>query len=315
MTLATMKLTCRADVEDAYRQIVPHVRRTPVIEVDPKDFGLEGFRLFLKLELMQHGGSFKARGAFANLLGRRAPEAGVVAASGGNHGVAVAFAAARTGIPATIYVPEVSNPAKIAAIRALGATAVVGGAGYEQSREAAEAHAARTGAMAVHAYDSHPTLCGQGTVALEFEAQASPDTVLVATGGGGLIAGMAAYLQGLRRLVAVEPELAPTLHMALKAGRPVDAPGGGVAADSLAPRRVGSFGFPLLQRHVSRSALVSDPAIVAAQKRLWEVCRVAAEPAGAAALAALLTGAYRPDRGEAVGVLVCGGNTDKVDFG
>ncbi|WP_339949861.1 threonine/serine dehydratase [uncultured Albimonas sp.] len=314
MPVAALKLTCRKDVEDAYRQIVPHVRRTPVIEVDPQDFGLNGFRLFLKLELMQHGGSFKTRGAFANLVGRRVPAAGVVAASGGNHGVAVAFAAARTGVRATIFVPSVANPSKIAAIRALGAEARVTGDRYDEARAAAEAHAEATGALSVHAYDSHETLCGQGTVALEFEAQAAPDTVLVATGGGGLISGMAAYLCGLRRLVAVEPEAAPTLHMALAAGRPVDAPGGGVAADSLAPLRVGEIGFPLAQRYVARSALVADAAIVAAQKRLWSVCRVAAEPAGAAALAALLSGAYRPDRGEAVGVLVCGGNTDAVAF-
>ncbi|MDF2232574.1 serine/threonine dehydratase [Albimonas sp. CAU 1670] len=315
MPVAALKLTCRQDVEDAYRQIVPHVRRTPVVEVDPRDFGLDGFRLFLKLELMQHGGSFKARGAFANLLCRRAPAVGVVAASGGNHGVAVAFAAHRTGIPATIFVPEVSNPAKIAAIRALGADTRLVGQRYDEARAAAEAHAEATGAMSVHAYDSHETLCGQGTVALEFEAQAAPDTVLVATGGGGLIGGMAAYLAGLRRLVAVEPEAAPTLHMALKAGRPVEAPAGGVAADSLAPRQVGERMFPLAQRHVTRSALVTDAAIVEAQKRLWTVCRVAAEPAGAAALAALLSGAYKPDRGEAVGVLICGGNTDAVNFG
>jgi threonine dehydratase len=239
----------------------------------------------------------------------------VVAASGGNHGVAVAHAAMTLGVPATIFVPSVCSPAKAERIRAAGARLIVAGDRYADALAESEAWTGRTGALAVHAYDQEETLLGQGTLGLELEEQAPRlDTLLVAVGGGGLIGGLAAWYRGRTRIVGVEPELAPTLTRALAAGRPVDAEAGGIAADSLAPRRVGVRGFPIVQRHVERVLLVSDDAIREAQLALWRRFRVAAEPGGAAALAALLAGAYRPAAGERVGVVVCGGNTDAVDF-
>ena len=221
----------RARIAEIEKLIRPHVRRTPVIEADG---------LTLKLELLQHSGSFKARGAFANLLTREVPPAGVVAASGGNHGAAVAYAAQKLGKPARIYVPTVSSPAKIERIRSYGADLVVTGERYADALAASEKWAAESGAMPVHAFDQEPALLGQGTVGLEFEEQAPAlDTLLVAVGGGGLIGGIAAWYEKRIRLIGVEPRLAPTLTRALEAGRPVDAEAGGVAADSLAPKRVG----------------------------------------------------------------------------
>jgi threonine dehydratase len=294
--------------------IRPYIRRTPVIDVDGADFGLNGSsaapRLSLKLELLQHAGSFKARGAFANLLLREIPAAGVVAASGGNHGAAVAFAAMRLGVPAAIFVPSVSSPAKMERIRGYGARLVVAGERYVESLAESERWAAESGALAVHAYDQAETLQGQGTLALELEEQAPAlDTLLVAVGGGGLVGGIAAWYAGRVKIVGVEPEAAPTLHMALAAGRPVDAPAGGIAADSLAPKRVGEMMFPIAQAYVSHVVLVPDDAIQQAQSALWDVLRIAAEPGGAAAFAALLSRGYQPRPGERVGVLVCGGNT------
>jgi threonine dehydratase len=305
----------RAGIEAAERLIRPHIRHTPAVAVAAADFGLPPRTLSLKLECLQHTGSFKPRGAFANLLSREIPKAGVVAASGGNHGAAVAYAAQRLGIPATIFVPKVAAAAKLARIRGYGATLTVTGEVYADALAESEAFAAASGALPIHAYDQPETLAGQGTVAREWEADAPGlDTVLVAVGGGGLIGGIAAWYEGRTRIVAVEPEAAPTLHDALAAGRPVDAPGGGIAADSLAPRRVGQVMFPLAQRFVAQSVLVPDAAIAAAQRALWEVLRIAAEPGGAAAFAALLAGRYRPAAGERVGVLVCGANTDAVKF-
>jgi len=296
--------------------VAPYVRRTPIVEIDPADFGLTGLgRLTLKLEFLQHAGSFKARGAFANLLMRAVPEAGVVAASGGNHGAAVAYAARRLGLPAKIFVPAVASPAKLRRIEAYGAELVVTGERYADALAASEVWVARSGALAIHAYDQVETLLGQGGVGLELSEQAPDlDTVLVAVGGGGLIGGVAAWCQGDVRVVGVEPEAAPTLARALAAGEPVDAPAGGIAADSLAPRQVGRIMFPIAQRHVERVVLVEDDAIRAAQEALWRVMRIVAEPGGGAALAALLSGRYRPAPGEHVGVLVCGANTDAVDF-
>lgn len=296
--------------------IRPHIRHTPVITVEAADFGLAPGPLTLKLEFLQHTGSFKPRGAFANLLSRRAPAAGVVAASGGNHGVAVAYAAMRLGIKAAIFVPTVASPAKLARIRSYGAALVVTGDVYAEALAASETQIAETGALAIHAYDQPETLLGQGSVGLELETDRPDiDTLLVATGGGGLIGGIAAWYAGRTRIVSVEPEAAPTLHDALKAGRPVDAPAGGIAADSLAPRQVGRLMFPIAQRHVAEAVLVSDEAIVDAQRRLWDVMRIAAEPGGATALAALLSGRYRPVKDERVAVLLCGANTTAIDFG
>jgi len=295
--------------------IAPYVRRTPTISVESADLGLDCGTLQLKLELLQHTGSFKPRGAFASLLLRRIPEAGVVAASGGNHGAAVAYAAMKRGVPAKIFVPRVAAPTKIERIRSYGADLVVGGERYADALADSEAWAAQSGALPIHAYDQVETLLGQGSVGMEIEAQAPEiDSLLVAVGGGGLIGGIAAWFGGKVRVVGVEPEAAPTLYRALEAGEPVDAEAGGIAADSLAPRRVGRLMFPIAQRHVDRVVLVTDEAIAQAQTVLWRVLRLAAEPGGAAALASLLSGRYRPAPGERVAVLVCGSNPANLDF-
>jgi len=304
----------RAAIEKTHALIRPRVRRTPVLETSGADLGLPPFPLTLKLELMQHSGSFKARGAFTNLMTRAIPAAGVVAASGGNHGVAVAYAAMRLGVPARIFLPTVSSPAKIARIRGYGAELVVGGDLYADALAASEAWVAQSGALPVHAFDQPETLLGQGTVALELEQQARLDTLLVPVGGGGLIGGIAAWYAGRVRVIAVEPEAAPTLFEALRAGRPVDAPAGGIAADSLAPRRVGEVMFPIARAHVERVVLVSDDAIRRAQQAVWETFRVVAEPGSAATAAALLSGAYVPAAGERVAIVLSGGNTTAVDF-
>ena len=303
----------RDDIRAARDRISPHVRRTPVVDAGAGAFGLD-VPITLKLELLQHSGSFKVRGAFTNLLTRAIPAAGVVAASGGNHGTAVAYAAMRLGARARIFVPTVSSPAKIARIRAYGAELEVGGALYADALAASNAWVERTGALVVHAYDQVETLLGQGTLAMELAEQAPLDTVLVSVGGGGLIGGIAAWYAGKVDVVGVEPESAPTLTEALKAGRPVDAPAGGIAADSLAPRRVGELMFPIARAHVARVLLVEDAAIRRAQEALWNSVRIVAEPGGAAAFAALLSGVYTPAPGERVGVIVCGGNSTAVDF-
>lgn len=299
-----------------YQKIRPYIRRTPVVEVDGADFGLDGVSLVLKLELLQHAGSFKTRGAFTNLLMREIPAAGVVAASGGNHGAAVAFAAMKLGKPARIFVPRVSSPAKIERICGYGAELVVTGDRYDDALAASREWAAESGALPIHAYEQTETLLGQGTVGLELEEQdPKVETLLVAVGGGGLIGGIAAWYAGRTRIIGVEPEAAPTLTKAFAAGRPVDAEAGGIAADSLAPKRVGEMMFRIAQAYVNGVLLVPDEAIRTAQRVLWDVLRVVAEPGGAAALAALLSGRYRPQKGERVGVLVCGANTTAVNFG
>ena len=305
----------REAIATTERLIRPRIRRTPVIEVNGEDFGQDGVRLSFKLEFLQHAGSFKTRGAFANLLMRNVPKVGVAAASGGNHGAAVAYAAMRLGLPAKIFVPSISSPAKIDRIRSYGAELVVGGERYADALAASEAWVEQSGALAVHAFDQRETLLGQGTVGLELEAQVPDlDTLLVAVGGGGLIGGIAAWFGGQVRVIGVEPEAAPTLTKALAAGRPVDADAGGIAADSLAPRRIGELVFPIAQRSVERVILVPDQAIRGAQEALWAVLRVVVEPGGAASLAALMSRRYRPRAGERVGVLLSGGNTVAVDF-
>ncbi|HEX9479603.1 MAG TPA: threonine/serine dehydratase [Methylomirabilota bacterium] len=306
----------RERIERTHSLIRPHIRLTPVMELTGADFGLPAFPLTLKLELFQHAGSFKTRGAFANLLTRPIPASGVVAASGGNHGAAVAYAAMRLGVPAHIFVPTVSSPAKISRIRAYGADLVVGGDRYADALAASQEFAARSGALPVHAFDQEETLLGQGTIGLELARQTPDlDTLLVSVGGGGLIGGIAAWCAGRPRVIGVEPETAPTLTRALAAGKPVDAEAGGIAADSLAPRRVGELMFPIARAHVARVVLVPDAAIRRAQEALWDGLRLVAEPGGAAAFSALLGGGYVPAPGERVGVLVSGGNTTAVDFG
>ncbi len=295
----------RAEIEAAAGRIAGHVLRTPVLTADVG----AGLPVELKLEQMQHTGSFKARGAFNTLLSRPVPAAGVVAASGGNHGAAVAYAARRLGHPAHIFVPEIAGPSKIALIRGTGADLTVVPGSYQNALEAAQAHEAATGAMQIHAYDAPETLAGQGTVMREWEGQGlGADTVLIAVGGGGLIGGALAWLQGCRKIVAVEPELAPTLHRALSEGPEAEVEVGGVAANALGARRIGALCHGLATRHGVSSVLVADAAILEARDRLWRGLRQLVEPAGATALAALISGAYLPEPGERVAVLVCGAN-------
>ncbi|TPK57498.1 threonine/serine dehydratase [Mesorhizobium sp. B2-4-19] len=296
-------------------RIRPYIRHTPVLRVDMADFDRPPLAVDLKLECLQHSGSFKARGAFTNLLERAVPKAGVVAASGGNHGAAVAYAAMRLGHKATIFVPEVSPQAKLDRIRGYGADLVVGGARYAEALAASERFAQETGALQIHAFNQEETLVGQGTLGLEIENDLPEiDTLLVAVGGGGLIGGIAAWYAGRIRIIAIEPEGAPTLHRAFEAGHPVDAPAEGIAADSLAPKRVGEMMFPIAEAFVERSILVSDDDIIAAQKALWNRVRIISEPGGAAAFAAILSGRYTPAPGESVAVLVCGANANPANF-
>ena len=314
----------RDEIRRTYDTIRPYIRRTPVVrvdlgELDPAETGLP--TVTLKLEQLQCAGSFKARGAFANLLLREVPPAGVVAASGGNHGVAVAYVAHRLGVPARIFVPTVSAPAKVERIRRLGAELVVTGDRYADALAAAQAWEHSSGAMSVHAFDQPHTLLGQGTLALELAGQAGEldagglDTVLVPVGGGGLIGGIASWFAGSVRVIGVEPDGAPTLTRARAVGRPADAPAEGVAADALAPRRVGELVFPITQAYVEDVVLVGDAAILAAQRALWQAVRIAAEPPASVGIAALLTGAYKPAPGERVAVVISGANMDPAQLG
>ena len=306
----------RRGIAEVAREIRPYIRRTPVISLDRADFGLAAGELVLKLEQLQHSGSFKARGAFTNLLRREIPAAGVVAASGGNHGAAVAYAAGILGVPARIFVPEVSSAAKTSRIRSYGADLVVTGAAYSEALAASQDWITESGALPVHAYDQVETMLGAGTLGIELGQQGrSVTTVLAGVGGGGLLAGISAAYDGQVRIVGVEPEGAPTLSYARKAGQPVDAPVGSVAVDSLAPRRVGELTFAVISRYPGSSVvLVSDEAIRSAQQVLWDRLRLVAEPGGCAAFAALLSGRYVPAPGESVAVVISGANTAAVDF-
>jgi threonine dehydratase len=309
----------RDDIRQCYDTIRPYIRRTPVIRVDLAELDESATALptgTLKLEQLQCAGAFKARGAFTNLLLRDVPPAGVVAASGGNHGVAVAYAAHRLSIPAKIFVPTVSAPTKIERIRQLGADLVVTGDRYADALAAAQDWEQRSGAMSVHAYDQRETILGQGTLGLELAEQAaSLDTVLVPVGGGGLLAGVASWFAGDVRVIAVEPEGAPTLSYARAAGQPTDAPAGSVAADALAPRRVGELVFPITESYVDDVLLVDDASILAGQRALWQAFRVAAEPAASVGIAALLAGAYKPAPGEHVAVVITGANMSPSQLG
>ncbi|WP_412537749.1 threonine/serine dehydratase [Longispora sp. K20-0274] len=316
----------RSDVESAAARIAGRVRTTPLARVEPGAFG-PPVGLWLKLEFLQHTGSFKARGAFNRILAAAEsgtlPARGVVAASGGNAGLAVAYAAAGVGVPAVVYVPTTAPPVKVAKLHRLGATVRQVGAEYAEAYDAAVSHANETGALFCHAYDQAEICAGQGTLGLELLDQldggpdtghGGPDTVLVAVGGGGLLAGVAAALEGHARVVAVEPEGIPTLHEALAAGRPVDIAVGGVAVDSLGARRIGDIAFDVATRTKVHSLLVSDAAIIDARRMLWDRCRIVVEHGTAAALAALTTGGYVPADGERVAVLLCGANTDPSDL-
>ena len=302
----------QAEIAAAAARIDGHVRKTPVIALDLPD----GCRVELKLEHLQHTGSFKARGAFNTLIQGPVPPAGVVAASGGNHGAAVAYAARRLGLPACIFVPEIAGPAKIALIRAQGATLQVVPGLYAAAAARAEEFARQTGAMLVHAYDAIPTLAGQGTLMREWQAQGlAADTVLIAVGGGGLIGGAMGWLQGSRKIVAVEPELAPTLHRALATGPETEVTVAGVAVNALGASRIGRLCHALAVAQGVTSVLVPDEAILLAQRFLWDNLRQWVEPGGSTALAALISGAYRPDPGERVAVLLCGANTAPAPYG
>ncbi|MEV0667490.1 threonine/serine dehydratase [Actinomadura luteofluorescens] len=309
----------RSDVQAAAGRVAGHVRRTPIIEVEPGPLAPAG-RMWLKLELTQHTGSFKARGAFNHILAARdegrLPETGVVAASGGNAGLAFAYAAARAGVPAEVYVPETAPAVKVARLRALGAAVVQVGTRYAEAQDAATKRAADTGALFCHAYDLPEVCAGQGTLGLELLEQTGgeADTVLLAVGGGGLMAGAAAALEGRARVVGVEPETAPTLERALHAGRPVDVEVSGVAADSLGASRAGEIAFAVATRTGVRSVLVTDEAIIEARRFVWEEYRLVVEHGTAAAVAALRGGAYRPSPGERVVVVLCGANTDPSDL-
>jgi len=308
----------RAEIEAAARRIAPHIRRTPVLRMEGADLGL-AIPLILKLELLQASGSFKPRGAFNTMLSAAAagglPPAGVATASGGNHGAAVAYAARALGLRAEVFCPVATPAAKTARIESYGAVLHKVGAMYDEARIASEARAAETGALIVHAYDQPEVLAGQGTVALELEEDAPEAThVLVATGGGGLIGGIAGWYAGRGvQVISVEPEGCPTLHTALREGRPVPCPVGGVAADSLGARQVGAHMFAVARHHVAQAVLVTDEAIRTAQRRLWSALHLVAEPGGAAALAALTSGAFVPPPGARVAVILCGSNTDPAN--
>ncbi len=294
------------EIEAAAKRIEGHVLRTPVLQA--RGFGLE-YPIEMKLEQMQHTGSFKARGAFNTLLSTSVPDAGLVAASGGNHGAAVGFAAAQLGHKAAIFVPEIAGSSKIALIERTGADLRVVKGAYSEALAAAQAYEAATGAGQVHAYDAAGTVAGQGTAMREWELQGlEADTVLIAVGGGGLIAGALGWLGQRRKVVAVEPERCCALYQARHAGKPVDVDVSGVAANALGAKRIGQMCFDLANGLDVTGVRVSDDAIVQAQTALWQEMRQLVEPAGAAALAALMSGAYRPDPGEKVAVLVCGGN-------
>jgi threonine dehydratase len=305
------------DIRATFPLIKPYLRRTPTVNVDPADLGgTHESSVVLKLEQLQCAGSFKTRGAFANLLSRPIPRTGVVAASGGNHGVAVAYAAHRLGVPAKIYVPAISAPAKISKIRSLGADLVVVGDRYADAADAAQAWAADSGALGVPAFDQRETLLGQGSLGLELAEQAvGLDTVLVPVGGGGLIGGVAAYFAGSVRVVGVEPVAAPTLRTARDHGAPTDAPAGGIAADALAPKRIGELVFPITESYVDDVVLVDDDAIRTAQHTLWNAVRVIAEPAAAVGVAAILSGAYQPAPKEKIAIVITGANTTPADWG
>ena len=307
------------DIEAAALRIAPHVRETPLWRLPSSALGLPSdapaFEVWLKLEQLQRSGSFKARGMFNRLLSNPIPAAGVIAASGGNAGIATALAARALGVPAEVFVPSVTSPTKRARLSALGAEVVIAGEVYAEALQACEARQRETGALMTHAYDQPEVVAGAGTLAREFEAQlaaqgGAPDSVLVSVGGGGLVAGIAAWFAGRSRVVALEPELAPTLYRARAAGAPVDVQVGGIAADSLGARRIGGIAWAVTQQHVAQAELLGDDAIRAAQRFLWHELKLAVEPAAALPLAALQSGVVRPQAGERVVLIICGANLD-----
>ncbi len=302
----------RAAITEAATRIAPFIRRTPVMGIAVP--GIER-PVCLKLELFQHTGSFKPRGAFTNLVGAKIPGAGVAAASGGNHGAAVAYVAKVLGISARIFVPTISSPAKVARIAGYGATIVQQGANYQEAVGLCQDYVRESGAMNIHAFDMEATLAGQGTLGCELEEQAPDlDRILVAVGGGGLIGGIAGWYQSKSKIVGIEPETCNCLHAALASGNTVATTPSGIATDSLGASSAGSLMFPIAQKFVDHVALVTDEDIRNAQRWLWTHAQIVAEPGGVAALAALLSGSYKPAKGERVGVIVCGANTPLATF-
>ncbi len=301
----------RQEIESAHKRIQKYIRKTPSIISGNETFGLKG-SISLKLEHLQYSGSFKARGAFNSLLNKPIPEAGIAAASGGNHGAAVACAAHALGVKARIFVPETSNPAKIEKIRDFGAEVHIEGAAYADAAALCTKYQQQTGAVDIHPYDAPDTINGQGTVALEW-AEQSPDldTILVAVGGGGLAAGIASYYaNSSTRVIAVEPYGSCSMYAALKAGKPVDVELDSIAANALGAKRCGTYTFDVARNHIADAILVEDTDILAAQRRLWREMQLVVEPGGATALAALTSGAYKPKEGERISVLLCGGNAE-----
>ena len=304
----------RTEIQDAGRRIAMHVRRTPVMALEEKAFGIDA-KIFFKLECLQHTGSFKPRGAFNCILTSTVLEAGVIAASGGNHGAAVAYVAQKLGHRAEIFVPVITPQNKVERLRQYGAAINIAGNNYAEALAASRERATQTGAVSIHAYDDPRVLAGQGTLGMEFEEQVRGlDSVLIAVGGGGLIGGVAAWYQDRVRVISVEPERAPTLHHALAAGQVVEVETSGAAADSLGARRAGELMFPIAQKFVAQALLVTDEQIVEAQRLLWQKMRLIAEPGGATALAALLSGIYKPHAEERVGVVLCGSNAELTAF-
>jgi threonine dehydratase len=306
----------RGEIEQAaqvFRERYPHfIRRTPLWRLPGSALGVGCREVWLKLEHLQAGGSFKARGMLYRLLSNPIPASGVIVASGGNAGIATAAAARELGVRCQVFVPTVSSPAKQAKLRELGAEVVVTGAVYAEALEACLARQQETGALLTHAYDQPEVVTGAGTLACEIEEQGGevPDSVLVSVGGGGLIAGVAAWFEQRSRVVALEPELAPTLYRARQAGEPVDVAVSGVAADSLGAKRIGQLSWQITQRFVPQALLLPDDAIRQAQLWLWKEMKLAVEPAAALPLAALQAGLYRPGPDERVALIVCGANVD-----
>ncbi len=297
-------------IAEAHHRIAKHIRETPSVTLAEGTFGLDA-RLTLKLEMLQHAGSFKARGAFNRMLKNPLPVAGVIAASGGNHGAAVAYAARKLQCPAEIFVPTISSPTKVQRLKNYDATITIYGRDYFEALGKSEEQASQTGGLVVHAFNQVEVIAGQGTVALELEQHAPDlDTVLVAVGGGGLIAGIAAWYQGRCRVVGVEAELGPSLHASMAAGERVNVEVGGITADALGCRCVGKLMFPIAQQYVEQVVLVDEKSIIQAQRLLWEELRIVAEPASAVPIAALMSGRYQPAAGERIGIVICGANTD-----
>ncbi len=296
--------------DDGYRHFL---HETPLFKAPGAAFGVDCAEVWLKLEQLQTSGSFKARGMLNRLLSNPIPQSGVIVASGGNAGIATAAAAKLLDVPCEVFVPTISSLAKQARLRALGATLHVTGNAYADALAACLARQQETRALLTHAYDQEEVIVGAGTMAAEIDRQAgtAPDSVLVSVGGGGLIAGIASwYAEGATRVIALEPELAPTLHAARAAGEPVDVSVSGVAADALGAKRIGSIAWPITQQHVQQSLLLSDDAIRHAQLWLWQHLQIAAEPAAALGLAALQTGLYRPCQNEKICLVICGANLD-----